>query len=281
MQNKKPLPQQFELLTHSRDVTAEQQKGRDECGSEEEKQMKHKVCTETEEEDGSSTYERASWNDSSSSSSDQLIRPKSDFHLQPNKCQVPVCARQRRFNLWLNTPHIIDAFHNMSGTMDETRALPRADLKNEGAKGTTTNQPAPKLLPKSLWARHVTSKMLQEKHTEPVIGYDYIDGTDLLPNVSIFLYRVLHFSGFFRSYSNTQCDSNRLLFSKQISENFTLEQSSRPTDINIPEAMLLMWLKKTFCGFNRHKKVKGSSIQMLPLIKYIFINLIAYYDANG
>lgn len=80
-----------------RDVTAEQQRGRDECGSVEETQMKHEVCAETQEEDGSSTYERASRDDSSSS--DRLTQAKNDFHLQPNKCQVTVCARQRRFTL--------------------------------------------------------------------------------------------------------------------------------------------------------------------------------------
>lgn len=97
MQNKNPLPQQLELLT-LRDVAAEQQRGGDECGSVEETQMKHEVCTETEEEeDGSSMYERASRDDSSSSN--RLIQAKNDFHLQPNKCQITVCARQRRFTL--------------------------------------------------------------------------------------------------------------------------------------------------------------------------------------
>lgn len=58
--------------------------------------MKHEAWTDTEEEaeDGSSAYERAARDDSSSS--DRLIHAKNDFHLQPNKCQVSVCARQRR-----------------------------------------------------------------------------------------------------------------------------------------------------------------------------------------
>lgn len=81
------------------------QTGRDECGSVEETQMKHEVWADTEEEeDGSSAYERAS-RDNSDSSSDRLIQAKNfHFHPQPNKCQVTVCACQRRFTLWLNTP---------------------------------------------------------------------------------------------------------------------------------------------------------------------------------
>lgn len=128
VENKKPL--------RSRLSCWQQQRGRDECRSVEETQMKHEVCAETrgeEEEDGSSTYERASRDDSSSS--DRLAHAKNDFHPQPNKCQVTVCTRQRRFSLWLNAPHVTVAFHNMS----VTRAGPRADLENQGAKRTTNN----------------------------------------------------------------------------------------------------------------------------------------------
>lgn len=91
--------------------------------------MKREVCTATEEE------EERRW---ASLPRRQLlllrlIHAKDDFLLQPKKCQVPVCARRRRFTPWLN----------MSARPGGTRAEPRADP-----------------LPGGLWARHLTSTLL-------------------------------------------------------------------------------------------------------------------------
>lgn len=131
-------------------MTARQQRGRDERGSVQETQMKHEVCTETGDEDGSSTEATAPPPTDSFRQKTISICSPINVRLPPAPSSVTSrCESTRRTSQTCQT--------------GRERGLGLTWKTREQRARQTNNM---KLLAQSLGARHPASKLLRENHSE-------------------------------------------------------------------------------------------------------------------